>query len=140
MCCLTRFILFNEYIWIYSLESKNLNESLNIFKRKKSIKWMTEYICFKKIHEYLSEWIYSSINIWIYSNIRIFSTHWYRTHSGVNINPSWCCDMQHTIWTQWEKCFPCCINFWGHLPTTIRRMDQQKTAVITNVNIQPTLV
>ena len=59
-------------VWIYS-------------RRERSLKWMSEYICLKKIHEYLGKWIYSSmsvcqkyssINILIYSNIRIFATHW----------------------------------------------------------------
>ena len=42
---------------------------------EKSLERMSEYICSGKIHEYLGEWIYSSINIWVYLNIRIFATH-----------------------------------------------------------------
>ena len=47
---------------------------------EKYLKWMSEYIRFGKSHEYLSEWIYLSINIRIYLNIRIFATHWFILH------------------------------------------------------------
>ena len=51
--------------------------NVRIYSRgEKSLEWMSEYIRFEKIHEYLGEWIYSTINIWIYLNIRIFATQW----------------------------------------------------------------
>ena len=59
MFLITSIILLSGFISMYSLE------------------WMSEYIRFGKIYEYLGEWIYSSINIRIYSNIQIFATHWF---------------------------------------------------------------
>ena len=75
ICCITSFVLFNEYIWIYLLESNNLNECLNILKRRKKVlNECLNIFTFKKIYEYLGKWIYSPINIQIYSNIQIFAT------------------------------------------------------------------
>ena len=69
-------ILCSSFIWMYLLESDIPNEYPNIFMRRKSLEWMSVYFCSKKIHEYLGEWIYLSINVQIYSNIQIFATNW----------------------------------------------------------------
>ena len=62
----------------WNLEIGNIpNEYPNIFMRWKSLEWIPEYICSGKIHEYLGERIYLSINIRINSYIQIFATHWY---------------------------------------------------------------
>ena len=59
-----------------SLESNAPNECRNIFMRRKSLEWMSKYICCGKIPECLNEWIYLLIDIWIYFNIQIFANHW----------------------------------------------------------------
>ena len=43
---------------------------------EKSLKWISIHIHSGKIHKYLGEWIYLSINVRIYLNIWIFATHW----------------------------------------------------------------
>ena len=63
--CFCRNITFWMNVRIYSWGEKRL-------------KWMSEYICSGKIHEYSCKWIYLSTNVWIYSNIQMFATHWHR--------------------------------------------------------------
>ena len=57
---------------MYLLESKIPNEYPNIFIRRQSLKWMSKYICFGKIHEYLNEEYISYKYLYIlkYHNIR----------------------------------------------------------------------
>ena len=68
-------ILLNSFIWIYLLESNIPNEYPNIFMRRKKFRVNVRIYSLWKIHKYLGEWIYLSINIQTYLNIRIFSTH-----------------------------------------------------------------
>ena len=73
-------IIFFKFCWAASNRCIHWNLTFRMNVQiyswgEKSLEWMSEYICFGEIHKYLSEWIYSSINIRIYSNIRIFATH-----------------------------------------------------------------
>ena len=64
--------MFNEYIWIYSLESNNTNECVNILKRRKK-SWINVriYLLWKnpQIFEQMNIFVKKYLNIFEYPNI-----------------------------------------------------------------------
>ena len=67
ICCIISFILLNEYIWIYLLDSKNPNEFVNIFKKRKKSQMNVGISSLWK-----NPWVFGRMNIFVIKYLNIF--------------------------------------------------------------------